>query len=292
MRCQIGNGETTSFWYDSWTSLGPLIDYIGERGVRQLQVPLDGRVINATRDGNWIMPAARSAEAQDIQIEITCLSPPFVSRGPYSFLWINGSGVYVKNFSSKVTWENLRIHSPLVSWHSVVWFKEAIPRCSFIAWLVMLARLPTKDRLRRWGLNVTDQCVLSSSGIETHAHLFFECSFAAAIWTHFASRIWPNPPSVLTSVLSWLTHNQQSSASHHFSTASQASRTKLIKLLLQVIIYILWKERNARIFSSSSSPRSTIISSIDRMMRDLLLSCSGSSSSSVSLLGAYFSMFV
>ena len=42
----------------------------------------------------------------------------------------------------------------------------------FHAWLALLRRLRTRDRLRRWGLNVPAECVLCSSGIETHHHLY------------------------------------------------------------------------------------------------------------------------
>ena len=60
-------------------------------------------------------------------------------------------------------------------WHKTIWFKEHIPRNAFISWLALRRRLPTKDRLRRWGLNVSGTCVLCNLEIETHRHLFFEC---------------------------------------------------------------------------------------------------------------------
>nr|VDD30388.1 unnamed protein product [Brassica oleracea] len=41
--------------------------------------------------------------------------------------------VLVRLCSSRVTWERIRNPNPLVQWHSVVWFKEEIPRCSFIS---------------------------------------------------------------------------------------------------------------------------------------------------------------
>ncbi|CAA7020384.1 unnamed protein product [Microthlaspi erraticum] len=53
------------------------------------------------------------------------------------------------SFSSKSTWCHLRESYPPVSWHKVIRFKESIPRCSFIAWLVCPKTLPTRDRLVR-----------------------------------------------------------------------------------------------------------------------------------------------
>ncbi|KAL9281304.1 putative reverse transcriptase zinc-binding domain-containing protein [Arabidopsis thaliana] len=64
---------------------------------------------------------------------------------------------------SKETWEQLRNHSPLLPWNKVIWFKEAIPKFSFITWVAMKERLPTRDRLLSWGLSVSLLCVLCSS---------------------------------------------------------------------------------------------------------------------------------
>lgn len=86
----------------------------------------------------------------------------------------------------------MRIHSPLSPWSKVVWFKLTVPRFSFITWLAMKGRLPTKDRLRGWVLTIPAVCVLCSNGIETHDHLFFASSYSKTIWHTFASRILPN----------------------------------------------------------------------------------------------------
>nr|VDD00058.1 unnamed protein product [Brassica rapa] len=48
----------------------------------------------------------------------------------------------------------------------------------------------------------------------------------------------------------------------------------VLKLLNQVIIYSLWRERNARIFKGSSSTQEAFFRVVDRVMRDRLLSLS------------------
>ncbi|OAP04184.1 hypothetical protein AXX17_AT3G43390 [Arabidopsis thaliana] len=69
-------------------------------------------------------------------------------------------------------------------------------------WLAFLGRLPTKDRLRGWGINVTSACVLCSAGIETHRYLFFECPFSFSVWEALTSKVWRLPPLDLLSVSS------------------------------------------------------------------------------------------
>lgn len=39
----------------------------------------------------------------------------------------------------------LRQRSPTVPWSNLIWFKEGIPRFSFVSWMTMLARLPTRE---------------------------------------------------------------------------------------------------------------------------------------------------
>ncbi|CAH2065608.1 unnamed protein product [Thlaspi arvense] len=135
LRCKIGDGNSASFW-------GPLISFISSRGPSQLRLPLDARVSQATRNREWFLPNPRSEEAQTLQIDLTTIDPHTASKGSDQYLWRNAACLFVPEFSSKATWDHLREHSPHVMWHSAVWFKEEIPRCSFITWLAMLSRLP------------------------------------------------------------------------------------------------------------------------------------------------------
>lgn len=127
MRCTVGNGNLASFWYDSWTSFGPLINFIGHRGPTKLRLPLDSLVSQAVRNGNWYLPPARSNEIQKLQIELTTINPPSVAAERDTFLWRSNTGQFVNTFSSKATWEFIRIQYPHVNWSKAVWFKEEIP---------------------------------------------------------------------------------------------------------------------------------------------------------------------
>ncbi|CAH2038502.1 unnamed protein product [Thlaspi arvense] len=139
---------------------------------------------------------------------------------------------------------------------------KGVPRWSFTIWLVMISRLSTKDRLRRWGMNVPAECVLYSTGIETNDHLFFECPFSSEVWSHFSTGF-PNPSQNLQDIISWIGSLQ---------LPANSPRGTLIRLFFQAIIYLLWKERNARIFATSSSSASSLFHVVDRHFHDRLLS--------------------
>ncbi|XP_019092327.1 PREDICTED: uncharacterized protein LOC109129138 [Camelina sativa] len=279
IKCEVGDGTTASFWYDNWTDFGQLITFLGVAGPSQLRVRRSATVIEASRNGDWNLPAARSIKGQSLMVAHTELPAPVVSRGPDMFLWRKASGNYSHTFSSKETWEQVRHRSPMVPWAEIVWFKQHVPRYSFIAWLAMLNRLPTQDKLHRWGMNVPTSCVLCSSGVESHAHLFFECPFSTDLWGFLAAKFIPNPPCNLSAVVSWIAS---------CNSPPQANTAAILKLLLTSILYHVWKERNSRIFTNAASTIHQLWTAVDRAMRDRLMSFTGPCLHS-SLLLTYFS---
>ncbi|XP_024013202.1 uncharacterized protein LOC112087525 [Eutrema salsugineum] len=283
LRCVVRDGKTASFWFDYWTDLGPLHTIFGATGTRQLRLRISASVACATRNDGWHLPNARSQDAQTLQIVLSTVTPPNPDNGPDFYLWHGASGSYVNHFSSRATWNHIRITSPTVSWHKTVWFKEQIPRCSFISWLAMLHRLPTKDRLLRWGVNVDGSCVLCNSALENHDHLFFHCPFSSEIWLFFSRRLWNGSPQGLHAVADWVGHRSSSGA---------AGTQVITKLVFQAVLYSVWRERNARIFSATSSPVLVVHAAVDRMIRDRLLSFPARSLSYPSLLELYFSLLV
>ncbi|XP_074283036.1 uncharacterized protein LOC141607585 [Silene latifolia] len=67
-----------------------------------------------------------------------------------------------------------------VPWVPVVWNRLNVPKHSFIAWVYVEQRLLTKDRLCKFGMAVPTECDMCMVHPETHAHLFFECSYSRA----------------------------------------------------------------------------------------------------------------
>ncbi|GAA0170570.1 hypothetical protein LIER_24799 [Lithospermum erythrorhizon] len=51
-----------------------------------------------------------------------------------------------------------------------------IPSHCFITWILCLERLPTKDRLVSWGMNIDTKCLLCDVE-ESMNHMFFGCKF-------------------------------------------------------------------------------------------------------------------
>ncbi|KAG2313746.1 hypothetical protein Bca52824_025303 [Brassica carinata] len=192
--------------------------------------------------------------------------PPDQARGADRYLWRNGADHFVPKFSSKATWHRIRETAPTVPWVDLIWFKEEIPRCSFVAWMAILSRLPTKDRLYSWGINVHTLCVLCFSGQESHQHLFFTCPFVLAVWSHFSGSSWQAvPPSMLA-----------------------VADIVAVSPRLQVVVKLLMQ--NSRIFRQVASSEAGVIALVDRMIRDRLLSIAPSRPESPALLQLFLSL--
>ncbi|RID39926.1 hypothetical protein BRARA_J00009, partial [Brassica rapa] len=124
-------------------------------------------------------------------------------------------------------------------------------------------------------------CVLCSNADETIRHLFFECFFAVATWSRFCGRYMASPPASLQEV---------AGLCRQFQRSQTPCTVPVLKLLNQIIVYNLWRERNARIFRGEASNQEAFYRVVDRRMRDRLLSLSllSNTAQSPSLLKLYF----
>ena len=64
----------------------------------------------------------------------------------------------------------------------MVWSSLNVPKHFFISWMVILNRLPTRDRMREWEIVIEGRCELCHNKMESRNHIFFGCSFSQAVW--------------------------------------------------------------------------------------------------------------
>ncbi|GJV46911.1 alpha/beta hydrolases superfamily protein [Tanacetum coccineum] len=76
----------------------------------------------------------------------------------------------------------MNVQHPKVDWRSLVWFSQNIPSHAFVLWMAIQKRLITQDRIYQWNKDNSMKCSLCSSCMDSHDHLFFQCSLSSAIW--------------------------------------------------------------------------------------------------------------
>ncbi|XP_019228711.1 PREDICTED: uncharacterized protein LOC109209820 [Nicotiana attenuata] len=99
--------------------------------------------------------------------------------------------------------------------------------------------LYTKDRLRKWGMQVNPECALCEKEMESHNHIFFTCSFSENVWSRILK--WMNinhEPKSWDEEIKWATEQMK----------GNGTKTILYRLGMTGAVYHLWLERNRRIF--------------------------------------------
>ena len=88
----------------------------------------------------------------------------------------------ITKYKTANMWEGIRPKKDKVSWSKLLWNPFVLPKHVIIAWMAIQNRLPTKDRLQAWGIEIEGICALCHQEPETRDHLFFGCAFAVSIW--------------------------------------------------------------------------------------------------------------
>jgi len=242
MRFKVGDGSRIFLWLDVWHPDGCLLDKYGYRVVYDAASSVCAKLSSIIRNGEWYWPYARSESIVVIQSK---LSDVEIGNTDLPF-WNCKKGSYV----CAETWEALRVKAPTVSWWKVVWNPVAIPRHSFLLWLVFRDALVSKERMCRWGYAGDCLCPFCRSKLENREHLFFKCSFSTRLWKDLmASCLVSNPVEAWEAVVKWSVA----------ALKGDSLKSRLCILSLGAVVCHLWKHRNDLIYGNIPSTEEAIL---------------------------------
>ncbi|KAF8116443.1 hypothetical protein N665_0017s0005 [Sinapis alba] len=246
---KVGDGNGTSFWFDSWSPMGRLHELLGPRGCIDMGIP-------ATSTVHKVMSNRRRRRHRlDVLNELETLievQREKMTQMHDQSLWKHGSDKFKPTFVTKLTWELTRKHEPPVALWKVIWFKHCTPKYAFLHWVAIHNRLSTANRMLAWNANMNPSCVLCHDPLETREHLFFECAYSSEVWSLLMSGLLQASFTTRWSELMDLSMEASRGLLENFLT----------RYTIQATIYSLWKERNDRrhggtpIYYSSSSCKS------------------------------------
>lgn len=154
----------------------------------------------------------------------------------------------------------IREHKAEVQWHKLVWFPLSVPRYSFITWLAVKDMLSTGHRTRQWGQ--PQVCVYCGEPDETRDHLFFACPFTFTLWLKVVGNLFgidPDPDWNITIA--------------RLLTGSYDNHTFILsRMVLQVTIYFIRRERNDRRHNGSVKSVDQVARVIDKTVRNRITS--------------------
>lgn len=233
LRSKVNNGNNTLFWFDDWLEMGHLIDTAGDVGTQVLGIQRYATVASAASSGRWNLRRCRSSHLRAMITRINSVPPPVEEACNDCMLWRHGEDDYKTCFSSRNTWNQIRRRGDQVEWSKLIWFSQAIPRYSFIAWLAIRNRLSTGDRTQLWGEH--QSCRLCGEPNESRDHLYFACPYSYTIWTDLIGSLLPRPNPDWSIIITML-----------LSPRRSAVDSCLLRLCFQAVIHSVWRERNSR----------------------------------------------
>ncbi|KAM0041473.1 putative reverse transcriptase zinc-binding domain-containing protein [Helianthus debilis subsp. tardiflorus] len=191
------------------------------------------RIADVCINGEWVWPESWTSRFPGLlSIQIPELHPIHQDK----LVWYSNGGRKL-DFSTSTAWDDLRHSQNEVQWSSIVWFPQAIPRHSFLLWLLVLKKLKTQDVMSRWNMGNMNLnllcCSLCSRGPDSHEHLFFECDVAKHIWYGVRDRAgmgaiqntWSDIFEYLVSIAN-----------------SKKAINVIVKLVVDALVYFVWEE--------------------------------------------------
>jgi hypothetical protein len=142
-------------------------------------------------------------------------------------------------FTTKSAWDFFRDKGAPVPWHKIILFSGMVPRHAMILWLVARGRLNTLDRLASFGISQSLTRPLCNGDNENLSHVLFSCQFYNRIWHSLFGKC--NLPC---SYSCW--EDLFLDVANRFK--GKSLRDLIVKLMLAAGVYIIWKERNSRLF--------------------------------------------
>ncbi|XP_071686013.1 uncharacterized protein [Rutidosis leptorrhynchoides] len=251
----IGDGTKVSAWHDAWSDYGPPASIIPNRDISNAGFSRDATVHDIISQNRWCWPLEWYSKYPGL-----CnIATPTLSNFPDTIYWRDYSGNLCR-FSVSVVWNTIRTRADPVNRYHIVWYLQCIPRHSFLVWLLLGENLKTQDRLKAWevGASVQLVCPLCSLEPDSHMHLFFRCSFDANIWS-----------SVKNNLMVSISGNEwpEFVDSIRPFAPRRSVRSIVSKLLFGAAVYIIWQERNNRLFKKELRSCSKVVTAIFSLVR-------------------------
>ncbi|XP_059639124.1 uncharacterized protein LOC132281440 [Cornus florida] len=189
--------------------------------------------------------------------------PPSHPQKQDRFIWSpSPSG----KFSIANTMKHINRHLPTFHWPHLVRTKPLIPKHSFILWVAINLRLPTLDRRCNSHIDATT-CILCSSDLESHDHLFFKYSFVKPMWNFLQTRCgFHILPASWSEFITWASYHWKGKSNSWFYNNS------ISRLALAALVYNIWNERNNRIFKKKFASANAVLHQTLQSIRWKLMS--------------------
>ncbi|CAJ2651635.1 unnamed protein product [Trifolium pratense] len=251
---KVGDGSDTFFWTDPWvdgTSLrerfGRLFDLAENKSASVAEMFMQGWEAGGEawvwRRRLWAWEEEMLGECQSLLLTVS-LQDHILDR--WQWQWqLDLDDVYTVRGAYQLLTTQDAVTLDVAS--GLIWHRQVPLKVSICAWRLLRDRLPTKTNLVTRGiLSAEDhQCVSGCGEVESAQHLFLSCSTFGALWSLVSS--WIGSSLVIAQTPS--DHFVQFTA----SVGGSRARRSYMQLIWLAVVWVVWTERNYRLFRGSSN---------------------------------------
>ena len=248
IKMMVGNGEKTRFWEDVWLAELPLAEkfprlysistqqqtHIADFGVWD-DLSWSWNIIWRREFFEWELPAFYDLQAM---LNDAILTQDVADKA----VWIHhNSGAYkVKSFLNLMI-DPQGLSQGMFAHANIVWRSLTPPKSELLLWFLMVGKLNTLDRLKRFNIrpDMDSICVLCKQEEESINHLFCYCPFTWNVWSAVLSWwgvTWVFPNSPRLAFESWI------------GVKGTKEQKKCWISWFYVVTWSIWETRNKIIF--------------------------------------------
>ncbi|XP_075106964.1 uncharacterized protein LOC142179958 [Nicotiana tabacum] len=171
---KIGCGKV-AFWYDNWSELGPLYNFLPE-GYKPKNITLSIMMLN--NHINW-----RGLDlllSQHVVVKVNTFEISLRSTIPDSPVWTeDNSGSFSVASACQLFRKNRH-----KSWINMMNWQKCVPfKMNFIVWRALRDKIPTEAKVDKMDIPTSSSCCCCRfPSLETIDHLFFSGLFAQELW--------------------------------------------------------------------------------------------------------------
>lgn len=242
MNFKIGNGSSFSLYFDPQCEGKSLSKWVGNHCFNCLRLPHNIPLDAIINNGKWVLPI-RCLHCSQCKLLFSLTT---INTRHDIVLWQNNHDLSTRSIK-----EDIFSSHPNFQWDKFIQHKGHAINYVVFYWMTLLKGLKTSHNFAARGLGTTITCCLCDSTLESHNYLFFNCSFAQQV-----IRI------VLHRGSFFLLEPSLSDVLLFGDTLEHKIISRIYFLFVSILVYMLWHERNNRLFKNKSSSISLIITNI------------------------------
>nr|GEZ61706.1 hypothetical protein [Tanacetum cinerariifolium] len=251
---KIGNGANTSLRFDRWTDLEPIGCLVSHRDMARSGLTPNSKVHDVIIEGTWLWSHDLIAKFPVLNYYNVPINDKEVDR----LVWRDSHGTWLWS-------HDLIAKFPVLNYYNVPINDKEVDR---LVWRDSHVRrkLKTQDLILVWDVSSSlgVVCSLCESNMDSHDHLFFECSVACGIWNRVKGLAGLNASN----------SNIYDIIQDLLSIVRRRTTVSVIaKLVVAALAYYVWQERNWRLFKKGKRNSDQIVECIVSFVRLKLLSC-------------------